>query len=118
MHGSDTTLSQKLAMAFTAIGLLCLICMAIGRTNLFRHGPPPPPPDPDIQITSVVPGSGGDKIDVIRYWSKDKYPDAPPVEIGATLEFEDRVYELDHITNGFVSTWEGDCWETVYRLKQ
>ena len=61
--------------------------------------------------------SGGDKIDVIRYWSRNKYPDAPPVEIGATLEFEDRIYELDRITNGFVSTWEGDCWETVYCLK-
>lgn len=117
MRGSDTTLSQKLAMAVTIIGILCLVYMAFGRSNLSKHDPPLPLPEPDIQITSVVQGSGGNKIDVIRYWSKDKYPDAPPVEIGATLEFEDQVYELDHITNGFVSTWEGDCWETVYRLK-
>lgn len=102
---------------FTAIGLACFVIMLASvfhwRLPSFGGKEPEPAPEPDIEITGTV--GSLDEIGVVRYYSREKYPDGPPVSVGDEIEYGGETYILRYITDGLVSTWEGDCWEAEYR---
>lgn len=104
------------AMIVTAIGLICFICMlaAAFHWSLPDFGSATAPaPEPDIQITATV--GTLDEIAVIQYYNHIDYPDGPPVNTGAEIEYGGDTYTLFRVAPGLISTDKGDCWEVVFR---
>ena len=110
----DTGKVMKLT---TILGMACFILMILSCTGLLERmmAPKPeiPEPEPVIEITTAIGRTG--EISLYRYYSAKTYPDGPPVTTGGRAEYGGEIYILKYITDGLVSTWEGDCWETVYQ---
>lgn len=111
--------AARVSKILTIIGLACCVIMLAGMfhwrlPSFGDKAPAAPLPEPDIEITGTV--GSLDEIGIVRYYSHEKYPDGPPVGIGDEIEYGGKTYVLRYVTDGLVSTWEGDCWEVQYRL--
>lgn len=108
----------------TAAGLICLVMIIFmkacpARPDRQPEQDAPPPPEPAVEVTSmsVVPGVPC----VVRYYPRTDYPDrnalSETLEQDPEIERDGKTYSLYAVTDGLVSTREGDCWEAAYRLK-